>query len=428
MLKRFLQNKTTVLWIVATLVLLIVAGLLLAYFALPGVGQRGSNVRLPESLPGLVDDGRYDEDLIVPGIWQRISDRLTRSIVTLSGESFALPHDVYTVPRSRQASDATVAETIDAKALLFYGQAIAEQGNRSDFLTFMNAFEAVFLTGTHPVRSVAVTDGVVSEAGEEDYALWFAYEKVLLIAWERWSTAEIERSIERGIAALKPLLTSAKLGKDLDVPDDVRYPWVSTDVTPTPVPPSNDGLAIVLSEIDLYVLNSLAAFDTDFSDIAIVWLTRIRESVSTVGAPFPAYAVWASDYGVIQASNDAFTVDTETVLLTLLHLAEVGELSEASLDFFRQQLLDGNGLSTSYRISDGAAAGVFAHTDLYALLARLGRAAGDDMLVETAIESLNLYYASSQTSLIFGSFFRDGVDSTFEMWLKDNALALLALH
>ena len=423
---RFLSDHRTRLWIVLALLVLLVAGLILSYFFVPGFGRRGSSTVIPRALPGLASDGRYDTETRVPGIWLSIRDRLTGP-VPAGQQTVHLPFSAFTVTKTRTMDDAYRSTELVAEDILLYAQAMAEQGRRADFLSFMDDFERLFLQGTNPVERVIVTAGDV-EVGREDYALWFDYEKALLLAWQRWPEAKIEQSIRRGIASLKPLFLSGGLGKAADIPDDVTYPWVSSDITPTPAPPPEDERIIILAELDLYVLDALAAFDADFARYYESWLATASSSIAAVGAPFPAYAVWAADDAYFNGLGDNFSVSAETVLTTLLSLAECGVKPEASLDFFRQALLDGRVLNQHYRFSDGAPGGEPAFADLYALAARLGRAAGDDLLAELAISALNRFYASSQTSLIFGAMFRDAPDNGFDMMLNDNARAILALH
>lgn len=422
----FLKDRRTLVWIGLSILLLLIAGLLISYFYLPVFGLRGRAVDIAP-LPGQISDNRYDEDLIVPGIWRRIGDRLYEKVSTGDVEVL-LPVDRFTVTRTRRLTDTFRSAEIYARDVLLYAQAIAEQGRRGEFLTLIDAFEEVFLRGSHPLSRVVMKDGTVSEIGGEDYALWFDYEKALLVAWQRWPEATIERSIQRGSAALKQLFTSDGLGKRTDLPDDVTYPWVSTDVQPTPAPPLTGEAIVIFSDIDLFVIRQLAAFDPDFAEFADTWTKTIHDSIATVGAPFPAYAAFADGSGYIAVQEENFRIETKEVLLTLLHLAESGQDIEASLDFFRQRLLDGQGLSTAYRIADGAAVGSSAFADLYALAARIGRAADDTVLTEAALAELVRFYAGSQTSLIFGAYYRDAADSAFEMHLADNVRALLALR
>lgn len=421
-----MNDRRTLVWIGLSILLLLIAGVLIAYYFLPGFGFRGQAVEIAP-LPGQISDNLYDEDLIVPGIWRRIGDRLYESISTGEAEVM-LPVDRFTVTKTRRPTDTFRANEIYARDVLLYAQAIAEQGRRGEFLTLIDAFEEVFLRGSHPLTRVLIKDGAVSEIGGEDYALWFDYEKALLIAWQRWPEATIERSIQRGGIALKQLFTTDGLGKPTDLPDDVTYPWVSTDVQPTPAPPLTGEAIVIFSDIDLYVIRQLAAFDSDFAEFADIWTKTIHDSIASVGAPFPAYATFADGSGNIAVQEENFRVETKEVLQTLLHLAESGQDIETSLDFFRQRLLDGQGLSTAYRIADGAAVGTPAFADLYALAARIGRAADDTVLTEAALSELVRFYAGSQTSLIFGAYYRDGADSAFEMLLTDNVRALLALR
>lgn len=422
----FLKDRRTRFWLAMSVLLLVVAGLVLAYFFLPGFAIRGRTVDI-EPLRGVVSDNQYDQDLIVPGIWQRIGDRLYGS-VSVGDSEVLLPFARFTVTRTRKMSDTLRADQVFAKDVLLYLQAIAEQGRRGDFLTLQRAFETAFLQGDNPVTRIDVEDGAILSVGADDYALWFDYEKALLLAYRRWPEASIERAIERGMAQLKPRLVEDRLGKSMDLPDDITYPWVSTDIQPTPKPPMEGESIVIFSDIDLYVLRALAAFDPDFAAYAATWASEIRNSVPEVGAPFPAYAAWADGDGYIAVQEENLAIETEEVLETVLHVVESGTSIEESLDFFRQRLLDGQGLSTAYRVADGSPVGTAAAADLYALLARIGRAAEDPVLTEAALSELARFYAGSQTSLIFGAFYRDAAEDAFEMHLVDNARALLALR
>jgi hypothetical protein len=421
-----LTRRTTLILVLAA-ALLLAAAISLAYFFLPGFGRRGQDIRIDLSLPGQNPNVDFlDPDQVWPGV---LSQLQAKSFVDVGvgGKSVRLLADSFTVTKTRDPKDAFASQVYKADDLLIYGAAVAEQGTESRFADFMTDFESNFWTGDLPYSQLESDGMQLIRYGGDDWSLLLRYERALVLAWQRWPTKRIEQSIRRGIDVLKPLFAGDLLGRPADLPPEVTHFWESAAVTPTPLPSGSRGEMILLKDLDVFTLRALSAFDSDFSAYADDWQSVLANGRATVGAPFPAYAIWSDRSGYIFIAEDGFAVNTEDLLITLLHLAEAGLCDEAPLDFFRNALFD-DGLSTRYRVNDGSSAGEEADPGLYALCARLGRAAGDHLLTERAKEILMHSYASSQTSLIRGAFYRQSDDDSFVMSTRDNALALLALR
>ncbi|MCI9626408.1 MAG: hypothetical protein HFI90_06450 [Clostridia bacterium] len=123
----------------------------------------------------------------------------------------------------------------------------------------------------------------------------------------------------------------------------------------------------------------------------------------------------------------ADTYETEEInsiesLLTVLHLAEVGEVQPRTLEWLKQQVADGV-LFSRYDKESGTAATDFQSTAAYAISAIIGAKIGDGLLYQKAVQRMNLYQVREETDEIFGAY---GDASSKVVYSFDNLYALLA--
>lgn len=119
--------------------------------------------------------------------------------------------------------------------------------------------------------------------------------------------------------------------------------------------------------------------------------------------------------------------ETETVnsiesLLTVLHLAEVGEARTETLQWLRQNALQGT-LYSSYDKETGQPATTLQSTAVYAIAAIIGAVVEDETLYQAAITRMNLYQVRDTNSEIYGAY---GDAASKTVYSFDNLYALSA--
>lgn len=119
--------------------------------------------------------------------------------------------------------------------------------------------------------------------------------------------------------------------------------------------------------------------------------------------------------------------ETETVnsiesLLTVLHLAEVGEVRTETLQWLRQNALQGT-LYGLYDEETGQPATTLQSTAVYAIAAIIGATVEDETLYQAAITHMNLYQVKDANSEIYGAY---GDAASKTVYSFDNLYALSA--
>ena len=120
---------------------------------------------------------------------------------------------------------------------------------------------------------------------------------------------------------------------------------------------------------------------------------------------------------------------TREQLEIAIHLAEVGVVDRDFLSFIRSALRDEKRMPAGWNPVTGGPSGQSSSPTEYALALVLGRVANDSLLIDSARDTLMRHYASSQTSDIFGGWYRPGSSSvTYYLVAEDNTAVLLALR
>ncbi|MDF2937851.1 MAG: hypothetical protein K0Q90_3224 [Paenibacillaceae bacterium] len=133
---------------------------------------------------------------------------------------------------------------------------------------------------------------------------------------------------------------------------------------------------------------------------------------------FPFYM---TRYNYNSKAYESDSVQTVESLLTILSLAEVDKVSEASLRFIKQEVLQG-ALYGAYSLA-GKPLNDIQSTAIYAIAAMIGSKTGDQELYDAALHRMHAYRVEDPASSLFGSY---GDAATGQAYSFDNLMALLA--
>ena len=139
-----------------------------------------------------------------------------------------------------------------------------------------------------------------------------------------------------------------------------------------------------------------------------------------IGNEFPLYYSWY-DYNKKQYQSDDLNM-AET-LVTLLHLAEVGELKEETLAWLRTTVNNG-GIKARYSVEGKIVKGFnYESTAIYALLVMIAEEVDDKVLLTQALARMEQMRINDQGSEFDGSF---GGGEGKDIYSFDQCMALLA--
>lgn len=114
-------------------------------------------------------------------------------------------------------------------------------------------------------------------------------------------------------------------------------------------------------------------------------------------------------------------INTVESLITILHLAEVGEQNSKSIAFIKEKVM-AEQLFGQYTM-DGTALNDVQSTAIYAITAMIGSQIGDEQLYEKSIELMQRYMIADEQHQLFGAFANN---KTNQLYSFDNLQALLA--
>jgi hypothetical protein len=177
---------------------------------------------------------------------------------------------------------------------------------------------------------------------------------------------------------------------------------------------ANDFVTLCYPDFD--TMKKLAEHDKKWQAVYDEMLGIVKGGY--LGDDFPMYAGTYSYQEGTYYANDISTVQS---LLTVLNLARVGESSQSSIDFIRENVKSGT-LYGSYG-TDGTAKNKVESTAIYAICADIGKTVGDEALYETAITQMNRFQVLDENSKVFGAFANA---QTLDLYAFDNLMALLA--
>jgi len=173
---------------------------------------------------------------------------------------------------------------------------------------------------------------------------------------------------------------------------------------------------VTLCYLDFDSMRRLAEHDEKWQAVYNEMLGVVKGGY--LGDGFPMYA---GAYYYTEGTYATQDISTVQSLLTVLNLALIGECSQNSIDFIKQQT-DYGTFYGSYSIG-GIAKNQVESTAIYAICARIGKAVCDDELYKTAITQMNRFQVLDENSEVYGAFANA---LTLDLYAFDNLMALLA--
>lgn len=391
----------------------------------------------------------YDPDIFAPGMMSVIKSHLitevqlmydssegqaSKTTVTLLASSFETPE--------KRGEDGTRSTLFNASDQILYGRALVAMRNKRDFYKWMRDFDAAFWRDKSPFHDawlrvqesdsdeeMTASSVPVILRGNAYWPVTLAYTRALLEAWRIWGGGEIERAISKASDALWPIFMEKMTDQPLRA--GAQLP-LALDVWEEPWPlPDEDVIRMgtLLSEIDLWALLSLSHFEPKWAPVATYWITLTEQAVQDGDLPLMAPAVNATTQEYIVLRDGEQTIYLREQLIIAIHLAEVGMSDDAFLSMIRSSLRDNKRLPIGWNVLNNTPLVIEATPCEYALAMRLGRAVGDQQLIEDANEVMLRHRTTSQNSVIFGGLFRDGsTPYTSTLTAIDNAMGVLALR
>lgn len=174
--------------------------------------------------------------------------------------------------------------------------------------------------------------------------------------------------------------------------------------------------SITLCYIDLLTLGKLPISEDKKRQLQSAMLNLIQEGYLSDAFPFyeTRYVYEKSQY----SSDNIIAIES---LLTILHLAEIGENKDSSIAYIKQQVLDDH-LYGQYTKA-GEPANDIRSTAIYAIAALIGHESRDDELYYGSLEKMKEFQVMDAESPLYGGF---GDPTTGQAYSFDNLMALLA--
>ncbi|MDO5015669.1 MAG: hypothetical protein Q4E09_01430 [Eubacteriales bacterium] len=262
----------------------------------------------------------------------------------------------------------------------------------------------------------------LSEAAEADaWGQQLAYLRSLLLARQFWEDKELDQRILSYSQRLLPLFENglpAQARKELA---DHIYPQVSAKDR-NEQEEYQDTSLIYLDTVDLWVLESLTAYDPGWQLVFDRWLERIRGGRLDSG--FYAYA-WDSDQeNYIPADSETFRANTLSSLSQAISLYEVGEGRPDDVLLFNQLLASSSKLYDYYNLGSLMPMTEVSSADNLLALQYLGYLAKQELPVDLSRQALaGLLY--QDTDPVAQSFLAqtEGKDTYF--YFRPNARRIL---
>ncbi len=429
------KKRQVILLATAGLLALVLVAVLVYELGWKGGGQKKQLPDLPGSA-GPADN--YDPDLLAPGLRKVLENRLLVPVKLAGGQEEKLLASSYETP-SRQSEDGSLSDSYRAQDQVMYGRALARLGKRADFIAWAETFNRAFRGESDDFHAGYLkTDPETGEASpqERHWSVTLAYTRALLEAYQAFGGKAIAQLIQAESDRLLPLFSQDRTADELLAGprtllayDEWDDPPEGTLPEPGEEPPVNQAVGTHLADIDLWALLALSRFDPAWAPLAANWQEILAGAGLEGSLPLYASAVGEDDKTYLAVTGDRLLSQTTEQITIALHLAEVGTLDPAFLSFIRSQLRDDKRLPAGWNPVSGGSASSYAESCDYALALSLGRACQDPVLVDSAREVLMYSYASSQTSDIFGGWYRPGGTArTYTLSAEDNTAVLVALR
>ncbi|HHW94052.1 MAG TPA: hypothetical protein GX734_06100 [Clostridiaceae bacterium] len=276
----------------------------------------------------------------------------------------------------------------------------------------------------------------VFEPVDQHWSVTLSYTRALMEGYQKFGGRELERRIRKESDVLLPVFRDAKTDCELLAGprmllalDEWDDPIPGSTPTPGEEAPIERSPGTHLADIDLWAMSALARFEPAWASIASDWQKILENAVLESRLPLYASAYRSDTATYIAVTGGGVMSSTREQLEIVVHLAEVGVVYRDFLSFIRSALRDEKRLPSGWNPVTGNPSGQSATSSDYALALILGRVANDTLLIDSAREAMMRHYASSQTSDIFGGWYRAGSTShTFRLVAEDNTAVLLALR
>jgi len=450
------KRKRIILLIVAgVLVLAVLMILLFEFVLLPG----RRSVALPP-LPGLASSVKEcDPELLAPGIRKIMKSRLSTSVMVYGEQVDGLLASSYETSE-RRGFPGTKTSSFLAGDQIRYGRALVRLNERSAFLDWVEDFDQAFRpkgSGFHAsvLRSTESnasssdeteitesnlegdrTDTPEHEPVNQHWSVTLSFARALLEGYQRFGGRYLENRIRAESDALLSVFRDGKTDDELLAGPRMLLAldeWDDPIPGSTPEPgqdaPIERSLGTYLVDIDLWALSAFARFDPAWASIASEWRDIVENAVLESRLPLYASAYRSDTESYLAVTGGGVMSSVREQLEIAIHLAEVGVVHRDLLSFIRSALRDDKRLPSGWNPVTGSPSGQSAFSCDYALALILGRVAGDALLIESARDVMMRQYAGSQTSDIFGGWYRSGSTSfTYRLVAEDNTAVLLALR
>lgn len=176
---------------------------------------------------------------------------------------------------------------------------------------------------------------------------------------------------------------------------------------------------IELSYIDLLTMKLLV-------DIDEKWKLPYEHGLEVIENAYisPRLPLYIKSYNIdLKQYSKAETINIIDSLLVVLHLSEVGEVKEETIDWINNQIFQQNGIFSQYNIETGQPVSNIESTAVYAIAARIAKNIGDKALYEEIMKKMLRLQVVDAASPIYGSF---GNAGSMQVFSFDNLQALLA--
>ena len=451
------KRKRVILLIVAGVLVLAVFMILLFEFVL-FPGRR--SVALPP-LPGLASSAaECDPELLAPGIRKIMKNRLSTSVIVYGEQVDDLLASSYETSE-RRGFPGTKTTSILAGDQIRYGRVLVKMNERSAFFDWADDFDRAFRpkgSGFHAtaLRSTEQNASSSNEAeitesnvdrGRDDlpveyepvnvhWSVTLSYARALLEGYQKFGGRRLENRIRAEADRLLPLFRDGKTDDELLAGprmllalDEWDNPLPGSTPEPGQEAPVEHSPGTYLADVDLWALSAFARFDPAWASIANEWREIVENAVLESSLPLYASAYRSDTSSYLAVTGGGVMSSLREQLEIAVHLAEVGVVHRDLLSFIRSALRDDKRLPSGWNPVTGSPSGQSASSCDYALALILGRVAGDTLLIESARDVMMRQYAGSQTSDIFGGWYRSGSTSyTYRLVAEDNTAVLLALR
>lgn len=422
----------------ATLVLLAALAFVLVFELLLAPSARAKKLPL---LPGLAKPADlYDPDLLAPGVLKVIRDKLSVQLAVDQQLVDGLLASTYeTSPR--RGEEGSVTALYSASDQILYGRALARMGKKAEFLRWADNFDRAFRGSGDSFHAAWLTAEdqalpFVVTRGEAHWSLTLAYTRTLLEAYRAWGGKALASLIMAESDRLLPVFVQGHTDSELTAGPRMLLAYDEWDIPPPGVLPQAGEeqpvervMGTHLADIDLWALLALSRFDPGWAPVAAQWKQKMAGAKLEGQLPLYASAVSADGVTYLPVTGGSLLTQTREQLSIALRLAEIGSPDQELISFIRSALRDNKQLPSGWNLITGGASDQVALPADYALALMLGRAAQDQLLIDTAREVLSLSFASSQTSDIFGGWYRAGGSArTFRLLAEDNTAVLNALR